>query len=243
MLLFFDFKVLYFYSMNHDKLIHIAYAEDHPVTLEGTIQMLLPMGGIAIDFTARNGKELLEQLDTAKRLPDICMLDVRMPVMDGFETLTEIKKRWPEMKSLAISAFTSEDYILRMVQCGANGYLPKHCEIEDIHNALTTIYREGYYYSELADSRLFHLAQANAIKIPMLTEPETEVLRLCCYDITYQEMAEILECTTTSVEGTRNRLFAKLDVHSRVGLALYAVQQGLIQLPLKELPAKRASMD
>src|SRR3546814_922314 len=225
--------------MDNEKLIHVAYAEDYPVTLQGTVQMILPMGGIAIDFTARDGKELIEQLCLAEKLPDICLLDVRMPVMDGFETLKEIKIRWPAMKSLVISAYISEDYVLRMIQCGANGYLPKHCEIEDIHNAITVIYHEGYYYSDVADSKLFHLAQANAIKIPVMTEPETDVLRLCCYDLTYQEMADMLDCSLFSVEGCRNRLFAKLNVHSRVGLALYAVQFGLVELPLKEIPDKQ----
>src|SRR3546814_3930813 len=99
------------------------------LTLQGNVQMILSMGGIAIDFTARDGKEVIEQLCLAEKLPDICLLDVRMPVMDGVETLKEIKIRWPAMKSLVISAYISEDYVLRMIQCGANGYLPKHCEI------------------------------------------------------------------------------------------------------------------
>lgn len=224
------------------EIIHVAYAEDHPVTLQGTIQILLPMGGITIDFTARNGKELIEKMETAKRIPDICLLDVLMPVMDGFETLGEIRKRWPEMKCLVLSAYVSEDYILRMIQCGANGYLPKHCEIEDIHKALVAIYREGYFYSDVADSKLFRQVQAGSANLPSLTEAEENVLRLCCYDLTYQEMGDILGCTRAQVEGARTRLFNKLDLHTRVGLALYAIQSGLVQLPLKEIPDRRVPL-
>ncbi len=220
----------------NDNLIHIAYAEDHPITLQGTIQMLLPLGKIAFDITARNGKELIEKLERSDRLPDICMLDIQMPLMDGFETLREIKNRWPEIRNLVLTGHNSEDYILRMIQCGANGYLLKHCEVEDIHNALLDIYRDGYYYSDVADSKLFHQVSIRSITRPKLTELETEVLKLCCYDLTYSKIADILNAPKYSVIGCRNRLFAKLNVNNRIGLVLYALRLGLVQLPLRNDP-------
>lgn len=217
--------------MKNDGTIHIAYAEDHPVTREGTIYLLDAFDDITIDFTAGNGKEMIAMLEQAETLPDICMLDVQMPVMDGFQTIAKIRKRWPAIKCLAVSAFEDEGYVLRMIQSGANGYLSKATNIDKMHDALVSIHRQGYYYSEVADSKLFHMAHTESRKIPPLSDLEVGLLKLCCTEYTYVEMIKLLDSTRYGVEGCRNRLYDKLHVKSKIGLALFAIQFGFVQLP------------
>src|SRR5690606_33677819 len=126
--------------------IHIAYADDHTAVRKGIISFLSGLGGIVVDIEANNGKELIKQLEKVKRLPDVCLLDINMPQMDGFETLVEIKKRWQSMKVLILTVHDAELYVIRMIRNGANGYLLKSCDPEEIKKALFTIDTKGVYF-------------------------------------------------------------------------------------------------
>ena len=212
--------------------IHIAYADDHLVVRKGIISLLNNLGGIEVDIEASNGKELIEQLVAAPCLPSICILDINMPVMDGFDTIIEIKKRWPKMKALVLTIFEAEHYIIRMIRYGANGYLLKTCDPAEIKCALIAIHQKGIYHSTLVPAHLTNLVKNNLIKQVNLTEKEMAVMKYCCSDLTYSDIGQKLGTTTRSVEGIRDSLFRKLQVASRVSLALYAVQFGLVPLEI-----------
>ncbi len=213
--------------------IHIAYADDHTAVRKGIISFLSGLGGIVVDIEANNGKELIKQLEKVKRLPDVCLLDINMPQMDGFETLVEIKKRWQSMKVLILTVHDAELYVIRMIRNGANGYLLKSCDPEEIKKALFTIDTKGVYFSDVISSRFFHAIQNKEIKLPNFTAKEIEVLKYCCTDMSYAQIGEKMGTTSRSVEGYRDSLFKKLKVNSRVSLALYAVRFGYVPLEIK----------
>ncbi|MGN6568035.1 MAG: response regulator transcription factor [Flavipsychrobacter sp.] len=216
--------------MEKRETIRIGFADDHNLVRKGIISMLSKLGGVDIVIEAVNGRELISKMEAAQKLPDLCILDISMPVMDGFTVLHEIKRRWPFMKILILTAFFSEIYIIRMMLAGANGYLLKECDIEEVKAAVISIYEEGYYYSECANSTVFHLINTNAIKTQAFTENEIEVLKYCCSDLSYSQIAQQMNTTIRSVEGYRDRLFHKLNVNNRVALVLFAIQFGLVIL-------------
>jgi len=218
--------------MEKRETIRIGFADDHNLVRKGIISMLQKLGGVDIVIEAVNGSELVSKMESAHKLPDICILDISMPVMDGFTVLREIKRRWPSMKILVLTAFFSEIYIIRMMQAGANGYLLKECDIEEVKAALMSIYEDGYYYSDCANSTVFHLINTKAIKSQSFTENEIEVLKYCCSDLSYSQIAQKMNTTIRSVEGYRDRLFHKLNLNSRVGLALFAIRFGLVTLDM-----------
>src|SRR5690606_17313114 len=122
--------------MKRGELIHIAFADDHVAGRMGIADYLKKLGGISVDIQADNGKQLIAQLETAKILPSICILDVNMPRMNGLATLKAVKAKWPRMKFLVMSAFPSEHLVIPMIRHGAGGYLLKTCYPIEIKQAL-----------------------------------------------------------------------------------------------------------
>lgn len=218
--------------MTESQVIKIALADDHGVTRMGTISLLESLGGFKVIISTGNGNELIEQLALLEQLPDICIVDIAMPDMDGFTLTVQLKYKWPDIKILALSTYNYTNYIIRMILSGANGFLKKTCEIEEIKTALYTIYQEGYYYSEWADTALFHLAQSKSLKSQSLSARELEFIRLCCSELSYNEIAEQMETTYKTVETYRERICNKLNLKSRPGLVMFAVQTGIYCLDI-----------
>ncbi len=225
-------RVIYFYTMTETQVIKIALADDHAVTRRGTISLLESLGGFKVVTSAGDGKELLEELAKAEQQADICIVDIAMPSMDGFTLTGQLKRKWPEIKVLALSTYNYTNYIIRMILAGANGFLKKTCEIEEIKTALYAIYQDGYYYSEWADSAVFHLAHSKSLKSQNLSPRELEFIRLCCSELSYNEIAEQMETTYKTVESYRERVCNKLNLKSRPGLVMYAVQTGIYCLDI-----------
>jgi len=216
--------------MVQDALIHVAFADDHNLMRTAVVSLLESTGRIVVDIEAENGKVLLDKLEQAVVRPEICIIDISMPVMDGYTALREIRKRWPDMKTLILTGFNSEQYVIGLMLAGANGYLLKKCSENEIHDAIAAIHMDGYYYSECANSTLFHLVKTKAIKIQQFTDAEIEFLKYCPSELTQAEIAQRMKTTQASVDGYRNRLFSKLNVNSRMALALFAVQFGLVSI-------------
>lgn len=216
---------------NHTEL-RIAYADDHTIVRKGISALLNAMGGLQVVIEADNGKHLIEQLERATELPDVCMLDINMPEMNGFEAIAAIRKQWPGMGILVLTVFDTEYYFIRMVMSGANGYLLKSCNPEEIRNALHTIYKNGVYYADAVARNYFQAMRNNEIKLPTLTETEERMLKLCCTDSSFSEIAEMLGMPIRTFERNKEQLFNKVGVNSRVGLAIFAVQFGLVPLEL-----------
>lgn len=212
-----------------DQLIRVAIADDHNIVVSGYAEIIHDFGGFSVDITAHNGKELLDKIGGADIVPDIVVMDISMPVMDGYETLDAIKKKWPEIKVLILTMHKHEMGIIKMFRGGASGYLLKNCKPEELQKALHSIYNSGFYFSEIASVNLYHRLQ-HSVLMPTLTEKELQLLKQCHTNLTYQEIGKIMHISERSVAGYRTSLFEKLGVNSRAELVVCAMQMGLIRV-------------
>ena len=210
--------------------ILVAYADDHNAVRKGIISYLEDLGGIKIIIEAANGKELSDKIAFSETKPDICIIDINMPVMNGFETVAYLGAKWPGIRTLVLSVYVDDRYVIKMIRAGANGYLPKSCDPEEIKTALIAIYSTGRYHSPLYLDNIQSALSESRLKMPSLTEREIVFLKHCCSDMTYIQIAQVMKCTAKSVEGYRDSLFRKIQVNSRVSLALFAVKTGIVTL-------------
>lgn len=210
--------------------IPIVYADDHDAIRKSLARYLEDLGGISVLIETGDGKELIHRMSHAESLPSVCVIDIHMPAMDGFTLIAEIQKRWPGMPVLVLTVFQNECYIIRMIKLGARGYLLKSCKPEEIKDAIVSIHESGYYYSDAAGPRLFRQVLDGKVKNLEFSEMELAVIRYSCTELSYGKIAEELGTSRKSVEGYRDRLFQKLGINSRVSLALFAIQSGIVTL-------------
>jgi two-component system invasion response regulator UvrY len=183
-------------------------------------------------YSVQNGKELVEKLSLAKLLPDVCLLDINMPELNGFETARAIKERWPEIKILAVSVYDSEFNIIGMLRAGAGGYILKDAQPEVLRHAIEGLHANGFYHSELVTGRILHqmVSQPQHVNSGQLNEKEIEFLKLACTEMTYKEIADQMNISPRTIDGYRDQLFAKLNIKSRTGLVMYALKTGITTL-------------
>jgi DNA-binding NarL/FixJ family response regulator len=209
-------------------VITVAMADDHAILRKGIIEIINGFGQFRVVADAGDGDELLRMLDKTHPLPDVCILDINMPHMDGYETLLELKQRWPEIKVLVLTMFANEYNIIRMIRNGAGGYLLKSCSPNELKQALEAIYDHNYYHTDFLSGRLVRLFGKHDELLMRITDKELLFLKLCCTDLGYKQIADMLHVSPRTVEGYRNTLFEKLGVKTRTGLAMYAVSMGMI---------------
>lgn len=210
--------------------IYVAYAEDHDLLRATVIEYLEKLNGIKIIIEADNGRDLLRRIESSVVKPEICLIDIVMPQMNGFETVVSIKSRWPQMKVLVLSGHLSEEYLIRMILSGADGYLTKKVKPKEIKKALEDIKEFGLYNTELFTTQFVNSVRMKKIELPELSPKELQLLKLSIEDLTFDEIAVQMFSTPKSVEGHRSRLYAKLGVKTRAGLALYAIRNGYVPI-------------
>lgn len=217
------------------KTLNIALVDDHNLFRKGLVK-LINMGDTQhkynILFEAENGNDLKEKM-TEPPFPDIILMDITMPDMDGFETVEWLQRTHPSIKVLVISMLETEMAILRMLRLGVKGYLSKDIEVEDMHRALEAIVNNGYYYSEVATEilnyKLNGTGKTSHVSVNF-SENEREFLKLATTEMTYQQIADKMHLSPKTIDGYREELFKRLKVKTRVTLALYAVKHGIVQL-------------
>lgn len=207
--------------------IKIAIADDHEIVLNGVKEIIVNFGGFEVGIVASNGKELYDQLLEAPELPDIIVMDISMPVWDGYQTLEAVRKKWPEIKILVLSMHRHEMALIKMFRDGANGYMLKNSPPDELQRALLAIHETGLYFSEIASSKLYHRLQHSNV-MPVLKEKEMQLLKYCHTDLTYKEISEIMGITERSVAAYRTSLFEKFGINSRAGLVVCAIKMGLV---------------
>lgn len=213
--------------------IKVALADDHALVRNAIANLVTGYDGFETIFQANNGKELVDFVNTTAR-PEIVLLDINMPVMDGYDTCAWLKENYPDIKVLALSMYDKEHAIIRMLRNGAKGYILKDIDPREFKQALITLQQTGYYYSSIVSGKLIH-AINNMDKtyetfqtVSNLNSREIEFLRLACTEMTYKEIAAQMGITPRTIDGYREGLFEKLDVHSRVGLVLFSIKNGII---------------
>jgi DNA-binding NarL/FixJ family response regulator len=210
----------------------VALVDDHALLRNGLAAVINNSDGYQVVFEADNGKHFIECLKNNPR-PDVLLLDITMPEMDGFETAEWIKNNAPEIKILVLSMMDDDKSIIRMLKYGARGYILKDSKPEVLRSALRDITEKGFFFNELVSGRLVHIAsQADGDKNgePALSEKETDFLKLCCTEKSYKEIADAMHITPRAVEALRSNLFEKLQTLSRVGLVMYAIRNGIAKI-------------
>ena len=208
------------------KTITIAIADDHTILRKGVIELINSFDNIQVIIEAVNGKDLIEKLETAPKLPDICIIDINMPELNGYETASMLKKKWPAMKILALSMYNNEYSIIKMLRNGAHGYILKETDPSELHTAILSIYDQSFYHSELVTGRLVSKSKSLDDNLG-ITDREWEFLSYCSSDLTYKDIAEKMKLSPRTIEGYRDSLFHKLNIKSRTGLVVFANKIGL----------------
>ena len=213
----------------------VAIVDDHMLLRNGLATLIRGLETYAVLFEANNGKDFFKQLQP-RYLPDIVLLDINMPEMDGYETALWLKRNYPGIKILALSMYDNENSIIRMMKNGAKGYILKDIDPMEFRSALDSLMRKGFYYSELITGKLIHAVSklydaGEAVKSPsLLNAREIEFLKLVCTEMTYKEIAEKMFLSARTIDGYRDALFEKLNVKSRVGLVLYAIKHNIVNV-------------
>lgn len=212
----------------------VALADDHVLIRNGLAGLINSFEGYTVLFQAANGQELIDMLQASPR-PDIVLLDINMPKKDGYETAQWLKQNHPDVKILALSMYDNETAIIRMLKYGAKGYILKDAEPSELRSALDDINNKGYHYSEMVTGHLIStISKLNedekAKNALLLTDREIEFLKFICSELTYKEIADQMFISPRTVDGYRETMFEKLNIKTRVGLALYAVKNGIVNL-------------
>ncbi|HEY9178417.1 MAG TPA: response regulator transcription factor [Flavipsychrobacter sp.] len=209
--------------------ITLAIADDHQMMRDGFISMLTTNYPNTFEFlfSAENGKDLINKLSTGSMSPDIILLDVSMPVMNGYIAMEIIHEKWPELKVLGMSMYDDDYVIIKMLFNGACGFITKDIALNDIYAAITTTYQKGFYFHGVSDK--FYTKSKSKLKefTPNITSQEMKFLSLCATDMQYKEMAKELCLSVRTIHSYRDSLFDKFDINNRVGLALFAITIGL----------------
>lgn len=210
----------------------VAIADDHSLLRNALAKLINTFDGYSLVFEADNGKDLRNKI-TEQGIPDIVVLDVNMPEMDGFETTQWLYKNYPQIKILALSMLSDERTIIKMFRLGAKGYLLKNADPEELKEALDSLINKNVYLSEYVSGKLvsgLHQDADQPDKQTVLNEREREFLRWTCSELSYKEIAEKMFLSPRTVDDYRQSLFNKLKVHSRVGLVMYAIKNGIVEI-------------
>lgn len=211
--------------------IKIALADDHNLFRKGVEELIEDFDNMEVLYSVPNGQELINKLSSGK-LPDVCLLDINMPELNGFETARKIKEQWPDIKILAVSVYDSEFNIIGMLRAGAGGYILKDAQPDALKKAIEGIYENGFYHSELVTGKILHrmISQPQEVSTTLLNEKQVQFLKLCCSEMTYREIADSMGISHRTIDGFRDQLFEKLNIKSRTGLVMYALKTGIATL-------------
>lgn len=217
--------------MNTLKVNKVVLVDDHTLFRKGMVELINKFNNFKVIWDASNGKELQKQLKT-QETPDIILLDIAMPEMDGFETAQFLKEKYPEIKFIALSMCDNESAIIKMIKYGSKGYILKDTNPEYLENALNDVVKKGFFYSEWLSGTLLNsiLGIDSKNEEKELSGKELEFLKYACTELTYKEIADKMFLSVRTIDGYREALFEKLNVKSRVGLVIYAIKQGIFNV-------------
>jgi len=213
--------------------VKIALADDH-VLLRNGLANLLRSSGYEVLFEADNGKMLQEKMDPSN-LPHIVLMDINMPLMDGYEATLWLARKHPTVKVLALSMYDDENAVIRMIRNGARGYILKDSDPAELKAAIHALLTKNFYHSELVTGKLIHAinhldepAEAGVKDVLGLNEREVEFLKLLCTELTYKEIADKMNLSPRTIDGYRDALLQRLNLKNRVGLVMFAVKNGIV---------------
>ena len=213
--------------------IKVAIADDHVLFRAGVKSALSVHKDIKMIAEADNGMQLLTVLKHVQ--PDVILLDIQMPIMDGINTLPEIKKMYPEIKVIMLTMHNDHSMISKLMELGANSYLTKNSDSEIIYQAIKTVHEQEYYFNQLTNKALIdglrtkRQAEASLPVDAKLSDKEIAILRMICEEKSTKEIADLVDLSPRTVEAIRDKLKVKTGAKSLAGLVMYAVKSGIIE--------------
>lgn len=210
-------------------LIKIAVADDHIMLRETLCKSIDTWENCKVIMQADNGKHFIAKLDS-KNLPDLALIDLEMPEMNGYETIKTVKKIYPDIKFMVLSMYQSEEAIIHLIHVGAQGFFNKGDLTVHFKNSVYEMMRTGYYFADHAAARLMKQAMETG-KLTLkndLSDEELTFLKNIITEKTYQEIADIMGIPLRHAEYLRNKMFEQFDVQNRVGLSTRVMKKGLV---------------
>ncbi|MCB0458903.1 MAG: response regulator transcription factor [Flavobacteriaceae bacterium] len=208
----------------------VAIVDDHVLFAQSLKSLINTFEGFEVTIQASHGKNLINELKNSNSVPEIVLMDVNMPIMDGAETTSFLSKNYPDIKILALSMDDDENSILKMIRNGARGYLLKDIHPDILLEALEGVLKGGFYHTKKVSDTLvnsLHVDPNSKRKDHIeLAEREMEFLKLVCTEMTYKEIADRMNLSPKTIDGYREQLFKKLDVKNRIGLVIFAFKNG-----------------
>jgi DNA-binding NarL/FixJ family response regulator len=220
-------------NLDPNTVIKVAIADDHALFRTGVKTSLSAHKDINMVAEAENGMQLLNLLKHIQ--PDVILLDIQMPIMDGLSTLPEIKKLYPNIKVIMLSMHNDHSMISRMMEIGANSYLTKESGSEMIYEAVKTVYEQEFFFNDLTNKALLsglRTKRTSESSMPadvQLTDKEITILKLMCEEKSTKEIADIVDLSPRTVEAIRDKLKTKTGVKSMAGLVMYAMKAGIVE--------------
>lgn len=204
----------------------VAIVDDHTLFAQSLKNLIDTFEGYEVSGIYKNGRELTHQFEANRAKPNLVLLDIKMPIMDGPETMCWLKENYPTQKVLALSMEDDEETITFMVKQGCRGYLLKDIDPDGFKFALNKVIEEGYFYTDAVSDAIKNKEKS----LSKLTKREIEFLSLACTEMTYKEVASEMNLSPKTIDGYRESLFQKLNVKSRTGLVLYAIKNRILLL-------------
>lgn len=210
----------------------IIIVDDHLLFSKALNNLINKFSRFHVLCQLKNGKELVDYVKGTKKNPQIVLMDINMPIMNGIDATQWLKDNHPEIRVLALSMDDNEHTILKMLRAGARGYLLKDIQPSVLEDALNQVNTKGIYYTERVANTLLHShdEKEDNLKKVLLKERELEFLKLACTELTYREIAEKMFLSPKTIDGYREVLFEKFSVKNRVGLVLYAIKEKIVDL-------------
>jgi DNA-binding NarL/FixJ family response regulator len=217
-----------------EELIKVAMVDDHILLRNALSSLINNTGKCKVIYEASNGKELIEKIKRETK-PDVVILDLNMPEMNGHETAVYLQENYPEINVLMLTMYDSELALIRLLKAGVKGFMKKDIHPSELIYAIESVFNNGYYYSAHTSSKLAGLFRnstdnSKTFDKIMLSDVELEFMNLVCSELTYKEIASELKLNPRAIDGIRDGLFTRLEVKSRVGLAMYSIKNGIVQV-------------
>ncbi|KAB1229009.1 MULTISPECIES: response regulator transcription factor [Chryseobacterium] len=206
----------------------IVIVDDHILIAKALEGIIGNFNEFEVIYVCENGKDLIQKLEEGNAIPDIILLDISMPIMDGFETAAWLTKNHPDIKVMALSMQGDDNSVIKMIKSGAKGYLLKNTHPRDLETALTRLNSDGFFYPDWASKIIFsNLNKETESEIAIrISDREKEFLKYTVTELSYKEIADRMCCSPRTVESYRDQLCEKLDLKTRVGLAVFAIKNG-----------------
>jgi DNA-binding NarL/FixJ family response regulator len=214
------------------EVIKVAIADDHKIFRKGVILSLRPFTNIKFVLEAENGEELLNGIAEAE--PEVVLMDLRMPHKDGIETTKVLSKQYPHIHVIVLSMYEDDRFVSHMMENGANGYLLKNAEPQEIRRAIMDVHEKGYYLNNFVNRILLKKSHSKQKVIPSLnneitlSDKERDVLKYICMEFTAQEIAQKMEISPRTVEAIKDRLMERFGSKNTAGLVFFAVKNNLV---------------